>query len=315
MPAGFDRQLVERIQAIPGGPGVDWMLFESGRRHVPWMKADAASRRIAQRVNITSVWAEGRTVEGPKHHNPGLELNWVEQGSMEMMFGGRWVEASAGACLLIPSTIEHTPRFRSAVFHQVRFSPQWIADAAAQLESAFPEAEEPHVFGSDQRITRLARCLAEQINLGLGTEDPELSALSDALTFCLVRGPPLSRERSPDASIRRALELMACSYSELLTVDDLARAAELPRFVFLRRFRDQVGTSPYRALTELRLERSAKLLRTSSATVLEVCLSCGFGDPSRFARMFRQRYGCTPLRFRREQQPTAHETPILRTNR
>ena len=108
---------------------------------------------------------------------------------------------------------------------------------------------------------------------------------------------------------------MTHSFSAPLTVDELARAAGLPRFVFLRRFRAQVGTSPYRALTELRLERSAELLRSSSASILEVCLSCGFGDPSRFARMFRQRYGRTPRRFRAEQNPGAHETPVRRTNR
>jgi hypothetical protein len=41
---------------------------------------------------------------------------------MEMMSGGQRIEASAGACLLIPMAIEHAPRFRSAVFHQMRFS-------------------------------------------------------------------------------------------------------------------------------------------------------------------------------------------------
>lgn len=294
---------------------MDWLQVDSGRRHVPWMQADVWSRRIAQRVSVTSIWAEGRTVDGPTHHNGLLELNWLEQGRMEMMFGDQWVEASAGTCLLVPTDIEHTPRFRSAVFHQLRFSRQWLADAAEQLESPFPLAVEPRVFGSEQRLTRLARCLMEQLSLGLDTDDPEVSALSDALTFCLVRDPPPARERAADAAIRRALELMTRSFSEPLTVDDLARAAELPRFVFLRRFRAQTGTSPYHALTELRLERAAELLRTSSASILEVCLSCGFGDPSRFARMFRQRYGCTPRRFRVEQNPAAHETPDRRTNR
>jgi AraC-like DNA-binding protein len=205
------------MQAELDGRPMDWLQVDSGRRYVPWMQADVWSRRIARRLSVTSVWAGGRTVDGPKHH--------------------------------------------------------------------------------------------------LDTGDPEVSALSDALTFCLVRDPLPSRERAPDASIRRAIELMTRSFSEPLTIDALARAAELPRFVFLRRFRAQMGTSPYRALTELRLERAAKQLRTSSASILEVCLSCGFGDPSRSARMFRQRYGCTPLRFRGEQNPAAHETPVRRTNR
>lgn len=294
---------------------VDWMQLASGRRHLAWMQADAATHQIAQRLSVLSLWAEGRTVDGPKHHNTLLELTWVEQGRVELTLGGQQVEASAGACLLIPTGIEHMPRFRSAVAHQMRFSPQWLEDAAEQLELRSPLTVEPQVFGAEQSLARLAGCLAGRLNQGLDADDPEVSALSDALTFCLVRSPPPAQERGPDASIRRALDLMASSFGDPLTVDELAQAAGLPRFVFLRRFRAQVGTSPYRALTELRLEHSAELLRTSSASILEVCLSCGFGDPSRFARMFRQRYGCTPRRFRSEQNPSAHETPIRRTNR
>jgi hypothetical protein len=58
-----------------------WMQVEFGRRHVEWMQADAAVRRIARRLSVTSVWTDGRTLDGPKHHNPLRELTWVEQGT------------------------------------------------------------------------------------------------------------------------------------------------------------------------------------------------------------------------------------------
>ncbi|WNG16591.1 helix-turn-helix domain-containing protein [Cystobacter fuscus] len=292
------------------------MQDELGEQLLEWLKGDARLIRNAPPIGVTRLVSDGpSTVDGPTHHNPLLELAWVEQGRMEVRSGRQRVEASAGTCLLIPTTLEHTPRFHSALVHMVRFSPQRLADAAEQLERPSPLALEPRVFGSEQRLSRLARCLAEQFTLGLDIDDPEVSASSDALTYCLVRGPPPSREHAPDPSIRRALELMASSFGEPLSVEELARAAGLPRFVFLRRFRAKVGTSPYRALTELRLERAAERLRTSRDSILEVCLSCGFGDPGRFARMFRQRYGCTPRRFRAEQNPAAHETPIRRTTR
>lgn len=280
-----------------------------------WLKTDAQALRSLPPVIVTRMKPDRRTIDGPTHHNLLLELAWVERGRMEMTFGRQVVEASAGTCLLIPTTIEHTPRFHSAVVHMVRFSPQRLEDAAEQLETPSPLTLEPRVFGSEQRLSRLARCLAEQVGLGLDLDDPEVSASSDALTYCLLRGPTPSRERVVEPGIRRALELMASSFGEPLTVEELARAAGLPRFVFLRRFRAQVGTSPYRALTDLRLERAAEKLRTSSDSILEVCLSCGFGDPGRFARMFRERYGHTPRGFRAEQNPAAHETPIRRTKR
>ncbi|WP_044185533.1 hypothetical protein [Hyalangium minutum] len=52
---------------------VDWMQLASGRRHLAWMQADAATHQIAQRLSVLSLWAQGRTIDGPKHHNTLLE--------------------------------------------------------------------------------------------------------------------------------------------------------------------------------------------------------------------------------------------------
>ena len=49
----------------------------------------------------------------------------------------------------------------------------------------------------------------------------------------------------------------------------------------------------------MRLRTAAGLLRATSASIVEVCLDSGFQDLSHFHRLFRRRFGVTPLRYRR----------------
>jgi AraC-like DNA-binding protein len=120
------------------------------------------------------------------------------------------------------------------------------------------------------------------------------------VSFALVRrGPEASAQRRIDARIRRALERVDESYGEALGVDELASEAGMSRSVFLRTFRAQVGDSPYRHLVRVRLDQAAHRLGGSHDSILDIATACGFGDPGRFARMFRARHGCTPREFRR----------------
>ena len=65
----------------------------------------------------------------------------------------------------------------------------------------------------------------------------------------------------------------------------------------VRRFREQVGKSPYAYLQQVRLQRAAELLGRGRATVTEAAFAAGFTDLGRFGRKFRETYGCTPSAF------------------
>ncbi|WP_223637185.1 helix-turn-helix domain-containing protein [Corallococcus sp. EGB] len=130
--------------------------------------------------------------------------------------------------------------------------------------------------------------------------DPGMGALVDSLLYGLVRGnSPEVVHRQRDARIQRALERIAVDYADALRVEDLAKAAGMCRYSFLRAFRASMGESPYQYLQGYRLERAAEQLRGGkAASVLETALECGFTDPGRFARAFRARFGCVPREYR-----------------
>jgi AraC-like DNA-binding protein len=79
---------------------------------------------------------------------------------------------------------------------------------------------------------------------------------------------------------------------------DLARAARLSPFHFLRTFEALVGVTPHQYVLRTRLQRAAIRLSTESSKVLDIALNSGFGDISNFNRTFRAEFGVNPRAYR-----------------
>ncbi|HTN87979.1 MAG TPA: AraC family transcriptional regulator [Sorangium sp.] len=256
--------------------------------------------RLAQgAVLVHRTWTSPRVIYGPTHGNTGVEVTWVERGSMQFLLGKGALVGAQGACVVLPPGIEHTPCARSIACHMLTMRPEVLEEAADALGPTARVPVDGVVLGADERIAALMRLIVQEIQSGLGPEDPGVSALLDALSFGLVRPvPPAAAPARVDRRIRRALEAIEAGYERPLGVDDLAAAAGMTRFSFLRAFRAQVGESPYQHLLSVRLQHAADRLRRSRGTILEIALECGFREPGRFARLFRARYGCTPRAYR-----------------
>ncbi|WP_198961946.1 AraC family transcriptional regulator [Pseudonocardia sp. MH-G8] len=66
-----------------------------------------------------------------------------------------------------------------------------------------------------------------------------------------------------------------------------------------RSMREHYGTTPTAFVTDLRLQRAAELLGTTSESVTRIAHRCGFSSQSYFTRCFRGAYGMPPKEYRR----------------
>lgn len=67
---------------------------------------------------------------------------------------------------------------------------------------------------------------------------------------------------------------------------------------FSRRFSEYIGASFMEYLTDCRIERACKLLAETDLTVEEIVYNCGFTNRTRFFRVFRNKVGITPKKYR-----------------
>lgn len=106
------------------------------------------------------------------------------------------------------------------------------------------------------------------------------------------RAPGLGRERAA-----RVMEYMDWRLTEEITLDDLAGAAGMSKWHFLRAFREAVGDTPHRHLMNRRVEKGLALLRMGKWSISEVANHLGFADQSHFTRHFKRRFNATPARY------------------
>jgi AraC-like DNA-binding protein len=97
--------------------------------------------------------------------------------------------------------------------------------------------------------------------------------------------------------LRRARDLADRSYAEPLDLDELASAAHISKFHFVRCFSETYGLTPAAYLAERRIERAQDLLRATNLTVTEVCILVGYSSLGSFSSKFRQLVGVAPSAY------------------
>ncbi|QIS16020.1 helix-turn-helix transcriptional regulator [Nocardia arthritidis] len=97
--------------------------------------------------------------------------------------------------------------------------------------------------------------------------------------------------------LRRARDHADRNYAEPLDLDELAAAAGISKYHFLRAFAAVYGVTPAAYLAERRIERAQDLLRATNLMVTEVCMLVGYSSLGSFSSKFRELVGVTPSEY------------------
>ncbi|HTT12082.1 MAG TPA: AraC family transcriptional regulator [Burkholderiaceae bacterium] len=130
------------------------------------------------------------------------------------------------------------------------------------------------------RLESLSRMLGDLV-AAIDAEAPRVSASGPATRV---------------ASIERALSYLREHFMREISLQDLAAAAGLSKFHFVRLFAAVVGSTPHRYQLLLRISQARHLLRQGDE-IADVAQRTGFFDQSHFTACFREVVGVTPGRY------------------
>ncbi len=88
-------------------------------------------------------------------------------------------------------------------------------------------------------------------------------------------------------------------FAEHLPLDELARIAGMSVSAFLRTFAKVMKCTPSEHIATIRINHARNLLATTSLTIADIALQCGFYDQSHFIRTFKRLRRQTPAQYRR----------------
>ena len=113
-------------------------------------------------------------------------------------------------------------------------------------------------------------------------------------------------ENISSGNIDKVLHRISGEYATPLTLDSLARTANMSRRNFTRRFREVTGCSCSSYITGFRLKQVLEMLKNPDNDLEQIALSCGFCDSNYLCKKFRQLYGESPGSYRKRFQHPKH---------
>lgn len=106
-------------------------------------------------------------------------------------------------------------------------------------------------------------------------------------------------ERRVVSEIDTALDYIEKNYTENISVERLAASVGMSINTLERHFRRVIGMSPLTYLKKKRLAHAARML-VDGSSVIEAAVGSGFSDYSYFIILFKEAYGVTPLKYKKQ---------------
>ena len=164
----------------------------------------------------------------------------------------------------------------------------------------WPSPPKIQIHGEEIQDVQVAFHRAMDAFLGSPREIDLLQFLSIVLSA--MAGPPNRGRMHPVAPIwlHDALEAMDEPENLAMGLPRLQELASVSPEHLCRTMHAQLGSTPTEYINNLRLRRATVLLASSELSLARIADGCGFQSLSYLHRLFRAKYGCSPIAFRRE---------------
>lgn len=145
----------------------------------------------------------------------------------------------------------------------------------------------PSLAAPDETNALFVSHVTTAINVHLATTYGDMIPVPPSLAGGLSR-----------AQTARILDLLDANLDGNIALADLAAECGLSVSRFARSFRRSTGMTATAWLQERRLTRARDLIRATATPLAEIATACGFADQSHLTRLFTQRFGRSPARWR-----------------
>ncbi len=109
---------------------------------------------------------------------------------------------------------------------------------------------------------------------------------------------------------KEIIEYINNNLGERLTLEGLCEHFHTNRTTLARLIKEATGKSPIRYILEERLRRSRAELEEGELSVSEIAEKYGFSDDNYFIRAFKNKYGISPLQFRKSLANSTHNNEL-----
>ena len=252
------------------------------------------------------------------HHHTELELGYMVSGEGVYILNNTSYEAKSGDLFLVRTNEQHcvpTIYTDNLVSFNIHISSYYLWSVCSE----YIEPERLRLLIGSTPITHRFTNQSELINrIQVACRNSEsgrfkirrlmlelLCSITDEFTPEALADKDNSANRAAMLhmnDIQNAIAFINEHLTEPITLDQIARCANMSRSHLSAVFKHATGITPYEYLLLQRIERAAQLLRHSGSTILVVSQECGFCNLANFNKSFKNITGMTPTEYRQSKQ-------------
>lgn len=241
-------------------------------------------------------WEHGRVLEA-------LQIVSISAGRGRLEVRGRKPQVvTAGMAFVVLPQVWHRYRPDAAS----GWTESWIEVQGPAVERllaqrVFPLPTAVRAGASDSGLEAALEAVHAVARKARPGFDPELAALALVVLAAWTR---CGEGRAEPSRMRRAIlaaeRHLAERLAEPVNIETLARRLGVAYSHFRRAFREHTGYAPWKYVLHLRLMQARRLLAGTDATLDDIAARLGFSSGFHLSAAFKQAYGISPNRWRRE---------------
>jgi len=257
---------------------------------------------------------------GPLHWHPDFEIATAEYGVLDYQVGRQHILLEAGDSIFVNGNMLHGIQQLSGdvpdpmpnivfsgtlVAHETSTIYQKYILPVAQCD-ALPFIVFKHGNHSHSEINCLIKDIYRQMREKRACYELTVQrSINRILEFIVCNLDQLPKTDATRIQINNQIRLQKMMtyiyehYAGPVTLEDIARAADISRSEAGRCFHTYMGCSPVEALIQYRLQMAHQLLSERTQTLQQISYACGFNSVNYFSRQFRKRYGHAPSQLTR----------------
>lgn len=255
------------------------------------------------------------------HWHEEIEITYVVSGSVNHQLNGKKVNLVAGEAIYINSKQLHLIQsdVQDCELYCLIFNPTLLCASnfiAQKYVSPIVENEKLDYFFLKENEESHKQILDSIIKIYELQSDPAYEmktmkilyelwlALYDILPKVGTNAELINEDLH---MVQKMLTKIHKSYSDNLNLSDICMAAGVGKTKGTKMFCQYLNMTPVDYLINYRLEIASRMLSETKQSVLDIALATGFSDSSYFARIFRNRVGMSPLKYREKMKDKMNE--------
>lgn len=250
-----------------------------------------------------------------KHTHNFVEFVYMFNGKCVHLVDGVEYPAQKGDMLFINYNSEHSIKANNSVsYADILIKPEYISNSLVNSENAFSllnlagfdefmgiiNSENCFVNFSGEERKKIEMIinwlLHEKKNMPPGASIVLKSGINMLLTMIFRKmSLPMSHSMGMDYNLLLYIKENCASNISMLQI---AKKCGYSDAYFSRLFKDFTGISFSEYVTDCRIEKALRLLSETDYTVEEIIYNCGFSNRTRFFKVFSEKVGTTPKKYR-----------------